>query len=411
MKCEYLKTHDFIKNRWKDGVKENLEGEYSLPFPFEPPCIDGLFLCIFYWDTYYTNKGLIRDGYFDIAKNNVDNLIYLCKKYGCVPNSNSYPGIKHNSQPPYLSLMICDIFEVNKDKEWLKEAYEAVKIEYKFWMEQRITPIGLNQYLHHPKTDQEKIEFYEYVSTRLDLDKNAPREVQIKQGGALNGTCESGLDFSPRFALEADEICEIDLNCLLYMMEGNLAKWAKEFEPEKVDFFLKSQAKRKYLIEKYLYNKEFGVYFDYNFVRGEFEQTNMYFTGQFLPYISGISTDKKGCKKVLSKLEFEFGIASTSPYESSLSYQAAYPFSWPYDNGLCFWALSTLGLKEDCLRTGKKYLDLCSNSYLKAGHLWETYNAIVDEVAQKKEYPNNEMMGWTAGIFEWIYSYVEKNEK
>ena len=77
MKCEYLKTHDFIKNRWKDGVKENLEGEYSLPFPFEPPCIDGLFLCIFYWDTYYTNKGLIRDGYFDIAKNNVDNLIYL----------------------------------------------------------------------------------------------------------------------------------------------------------------------------------------------------------------------------------------------------------------------------------------------------------------------------------------------
>ncbi len=155
--------------------------------------------------------------------------------------------------------------------------------------------------------------------------------------------------------------------------------------------------------------QEEGVYFDYNFIKKDFEQKEFYFTGQFLPYIVGISNDKNGCLKVLSKVEFDYGIASSSPYKSDLVYQAAYPYSWPYDNGLCFWALSTLDLKEDCLRTGIKYLNLCSKSYIKSGHLWETYNAIIDEIAQKKEYPNNEMMGWTAGIYEWIYEYVSRN--
>ena len=411
MKKEYLLTHEFIVKRWKDGIRENKEGEYALPFPFEPPCIDGLFLCMFYWDTYYTNKGLIRDGYFELAKNNTDNLIFMLNKYGHVPNSNSWPGVKHNSQPPYLHFMVKDIYDVNHDDKWLEEAYKSLKTEYKFWMTERITPLGLNRYLHHEKTDQEKIDFYDYVATRLDIDKDAQREIKIKRGSAYNACGEGGLDFSPRYNIEGDEICPIDLNCLLYAMEENMALWAKKFEPEMVKGFEEAKEKRKQLISKYLFNEKDGLYYDYNFVRGELEQTDFQFTGQFFPYIVGISTDKDACKLLLNKVEFEYGIASTSPYVADVSYQAAYPYSWPYDNGICFWALSTLGLKEDCLRAGKKYLSLCSNSYLKAGHLWETYNAIVDEVANKKEYPNKEMMGWTAGIFEWIYEYVVRNER
>jgi len=410
MKNEYLKTHNFIVNRWADGVKVTTDPNYFLPFPFEPPCIDGLFQCLFYWDTYYTNKGLILDGQLEIAKNNVDNLLYLLNKYGFVPNSNSYPGIKHNSQPPYLCFMVKDIYEATKDKEWLKQAYFTLKKEYNFFMTKRMTPIGLNRYYHHDKTDDECVEFYDYVATRLEIDPNASREDKIRIGSSFNSTCEAGLDFSPRYNIEGDDICPIDLNCILYAVEENMALWAKEFEPKMMNAFVENKEKRLILINKYLFNSEQGVYFDYNYVRGEFEQTDFYFTGQFFPYIVGISNDQKGCLKVLSKLEYTYGIASTSPYGGKISYQAAYPFSWPYDNGICFWALSTLGLREDTLRAGKKYLDLCSSSYLKAGHLWEAYNAIKDEVAEKKEYPNKEMMGWTAGIYEWIYDYVNKNE-
>lgn len=399
-------THEYISKRWKDGIRENKEGEYALPFPFEPPCVDGLFKCLFYWDTFYTNKGLILDGYADIAKDNVDNLIFMLKKYGHVPNSNSYPGIKHNSQPPYLHFMVSDIYDYFEDDIWLKDAYEALKIEYKFWMNERMTPIGLNRYLHHPKTDEEKIEFYDYVATRLNIDKNAPREIKIKQGSSYNAACEAGLDFSPRYNIHGDEICPVDLNSILYAMEDNLAKWAKKFEPNLEQVFLNAKHKRKELIEKYLFSKQENCYFDYNFVKSDFERTDIYYTGQFFPYIVGISSDKNGCKKVLSKVEYEYGIASTSEFDNVIGYQAAYPYSWPYDNGICFWALKILDLKDDVARMGEKYLHLCTSSFEKSGHLWETYNATIDEIAIKKEYPNKEMMGWTAGIFEWIYHYI-----
>ncbi|MCQ2815251.1 MAG: alpha,alpha-trehalase [Bacilli bacterium] len=410
MEDKYLLTHNFIKNRWKDAVKINNDKDYSLPFPFVPPCVDGLFKCLFYWDTYYTNKGLIADGYIDLAKNNVDDLIYMLKKYGHVPNSNSYPGIKHNSQPPYLHLMVNDVYNATKDENWLKEAYFALKIEYNFWMTERITPLGLNRYYHHPKTETELVEFYDYVSTRLEIAKNISNEQKAKYAHGYNACCEGGLDFSPRYNNEGDNICPIDLNCLLYMMEGNLLNWAKMFDKENVEFFENNKAKRLELINKYMFDKDTGLYFDYNFERKTFGRTDFYYTAQFFPYIAGISKDKAACKKLLSKLEYNYGIASTSPYNDKISYQAAYPFSWPYDNGITFWALTTLNLELETNRVSTKYMDLCANSYVKAGHLWETYNAIKDEIAEKKEYPNKEMLGWTAGIYQWMYYYKMGNK-
>ena len=64
-------------------------------------------------------------------------------------------------------------------------AYLSLKKEYDYWMKKRMTPIGLNQYLHKENTDEDKVAFYDYVATRLDIDKNAPREVKIKAGSGL----------------------------------------------------------------------------------------------------------------------------------------------------------------------------------------------------------------------------------
>ncbi|MFA7125995.1 MAG: trehalase family glycosidase [Bacilli bacterium] len=407
---KYLITHNYIINRWKDGLRTVSHPEYPLPFPFEPPCVDGVFQCMFYWDTFFTNRGMILDGYIEYAKYNTDNLIYLLNKYGCVPNSNSYPGIKHNSQPPYLQYMIRDVYEVTKDKEWLKEAYFALKKEYDFWMTKRMTPIGLNQYLHHPKSDEEKIEFYDYVATRLDLDKNAPREFKIKAGAGFNAQGESGLDFSPRFGFDGEDMVEVDLNSHMFAMEAYLALLAAEFEPKLESYFLSQKDKRRELMNKYLLCED-GLYYDYNFVKNSIQQREMYFTGQFVPFIVGLLNNKDALRHLLSKVEFTFGISSTTPYSSNLEYQAGYPFSFPYDNALAFWALSKVGLEEDLLRVGKKYLEMCSSSYIEHGHLWEVYNAIKPGRAEKKEYPNTEMLGWTAGTYQWIYYYIYEGKK
>ena len=406
---KYIKTHEYIKRRWKDGLREISDSNYPLPFPFEPPCVDGAFKCMFYWDTFYTNRGMILDGKEQYAKFNTDNLIYLLNKYGFVPNSNSYPGLK-NSQPPYLQYMIRDVYESTHDDEWLKMAYFSLKKEYDFWMTNRMSPIGLNQHMHNEVGDQADIDFYDYVTTRLELDKNAPREFKIKAGRGLHACGECGLDFSPRFALDGTDMVEVDLNAHMFAMEKYLSELAKKYEPELESFFLIQMNKRKGLMDRYLLQDD-GLYYDYNYVKKQIQQKEFNFSGQFVPFIVGISNDKSALKHLLSKVEFKYGIASTGPYKSNLEYQAAYPYSFPYDNGLAFWALTKLNLIEDYERIGVKYLEMCSESYTKDNHLWEAYDATKPGRAEKKEYPNTEMLGWTAGIYQWIYYYLFKDKK
>ena len=408
-KEKYVKTHEFIAKRWKDGLRTKSNPDYPLPFPFEPPCVDGAFKCMFYWDTFYTNRGMILDGYLQYAKWNTDNLRFLLDKHGFVPNSNSYPGLK-NSQPPYLQYMIRDVYEITKDKEWLKEAYASLKKEYEFWMKERMTSIGLNQHMHNEKREEDDIAFYDYVTTRLDIDKNAPREIKIRQGRGFHAQGESGLDFTPRLGFDGVDIVEPDLNAHMYAMEGYLKELAHEFEPELEQYYLSQQKHRKELMDKYLLSDD-GLYYDYNFVKKQIQQKEFNFSGQFVPFIVGLSKDQKAAKILLEKVEFPYGVASTSPYQSNIEYQAAYPFSWPYDNGLAFWALTKLNMKEDYERVGRKYLEMCSNSFVNDGHLWETYGAIKPGRAEKKEYPTTEMLGWTAGIYQWIYYYLFENRK
>lgn len=410
MEDKYLKTHNYISTKWKDGLRDKSNPEYPLPFPFEPPCVNGLFQCLFYWDTFFTNHGMLLDGKVQYAKWNVDNLIFMLNKYGFVPNSNSHPGVKFNSQPPYLHFMVADLYSVTQDKEWLKEAYFALKKEYDFWMTKRITPCGLNRYFHHNLTDDDLVGFYDYVSTRLELDKNVSREEKIRLGNGFVSHCESGLDFSPRFAFEGERICPADLNANLYGLECDLMKYASMFEPEMVEVFSKAKETRKALMDKYLLNKD-GLYYDYNYVKDALVQTNFNYTGQFMPFITGMLKDKEALRYLLSKVEFDGGIGSTAPHNIKLSFQASYPFSWPYDNALAFWALITLDLKEEYTRVGTKYMNQCANSFMDTGHLWETYDALTGGIAVKKEYANGEMLGWTGGTYQWIYCYLFEDKK
>jgi len=411
MEERYIKTSEFIKNRWKDAVRIESSPDYPLPYPFIPPCVNGLFQCLFYWDTFFTNRGMILDGHTDYAKYNTDNLIYLLNKYGFVPNSNSYSGIKHCSQPPYLHFMIKDVYDTLGDKKWLKEAYFSLKKEYEFFMNERMTPIGLNRYYHHPKTKEECIDYYNYVTTRIpELDKFASEDIKAQIGSSLNCDGESGLDYTPRFNLEGEYIIPVDLNCNLYMIEGDLAYCASMFEKEKEEYYLNKQKIRLKLMNMYLLNKEDNLYYDYNFKNEKLQQTIFNFTGQFFMFISGISKDKEACLKLLKNLEYEHGVASTSKYPYKYSFQAAYPYSWPYDNYFAFEALRVLDLNDDLKRISYKYMNKIAKQYETHSYLFETTSAFTDEVIEKNEYENTEMLGWTAGVYQIMYYYLKELE-
>ena len=66
-------------------------------------------------------------------------------------------------------MCVKDIFVKTNDLKWLDKAIGYVIKEYDFWMNQRITPLGLNRY-GNQASDEELAGFWLYVKNRLQLD-------------------------------------------------------------------------------------------------------------------------------------------------------------------------------------------------------------------------------------------------
>ena len=84
---------------------------------------------MYYWDTYFTNVGLLAMGNISQAKNNTDNIRFLINKYGYMPNGNRtfFLGA---TQPPFYFKMVEEIFEQTGDRIWLSESCAAIAKEY-----------------------------------------------------------------------------------------------------------------------------------------------------------------------------------------------------------------------------------------------------------------------------------------
>ena len=174
--------NEFIKKGWKEARTTAGERDLPLPYPFVPPSYtkDGMHRTLYYWDTYFTNIGLIADGHIEWAIENVENLLYALHYFGCVPNYTRKDGADFCSQPPLLALMVEDVFNVTHDEAWLKRAVEGLEKEYAFWMEKRMTSIVLNQYGYNATDEKALLEYYEYASTRVELAQNIPLEEKLR---------------------------------------------------------------------------------------------------------------------------------------------------------------------------------------------------------------------------------------
>ena len=82
---EYIKKNLPLAVRHNSEDKDTLIG---LPNPYSIPSVADKFQEMYYWDTYFTNRGLLAYGEIQQAKNNVDNMCYLIEKFGFMPNGN-----------------------------------------------------------------------------------------------------------------------------------------------------------------------------------------------------------------------------------------------------------------------------------------------------------------------------------
>lgn len=242
-----MTVRQYIRNSWDKSLRTrgHRPDGIALPYPYNSPCAEGIFDEFYYWDTCFTNKGLIADGKYEDALHNVLNMAYLIDRYGYMPNA-AVTGMLNRSQPPLFGVMVRDImpYAGTQEKQALIEALER---EYRFWMSRRLLPSGLNRYGN--SADKEtKLLMADEAERRLSRSFDGVDRETL--GGNILAECESGWDFSPRFGFHCMDYAPIDLNSLLYLYEQMLA----DYLPDKRGEFLSAAVRRKERLYKYCFD-------------------------------------------------------------------------------------------------------------------------------------------------------------
>ena len=376
----------------------------GLPYPYIMPCAYTGFRAMFYWDTYFIHKGLLVRRDLTQIRNDIDNMRYLIRQYGFVPNANQTIAL-FNSQPPFLSMMIRDYYERTKDRIWLKDAYEDLVLEYDFWRNNRRTPIGLTGYDTMPLTAEKIVAESKQFRDRTGLLVDAPDEIAAR---ALVSAGESGWDMNPRMNSKTYQFAPADLNSLMYAMEDNLCYFAAELgNNEDVGAWSELREVRAELCRRYLKNAD-GIFMDYDFV--EQKRNEIFSASCFYPLYCGMATkeEAKIARESLCRIEAEYGIVTCEKTEDPGNYQWGYPNGWAPMQMIVVGGLLRYGYTEDALRIMRKFVRLVEKCYQQSGHLWEKYNVVDGNVNVQDEYEMPTMLGWTFGVYVWFKDLLSK---
>jgi len=310
----------------------------------------GRFNEMYGWDSYFIILGLIQDGHTDLAKGMVENFFYEIEHYGGILNANRTYYFTR-SQPPFLSSMIRAVYDAESSAgqrdaaaAWLGRAYSFASRDHALWMSDfhKAGDTGLARYydlgegpveemaddstyypdvirwlLAHPEV---KTDFLVTATDKPDAAEEA-KLAEISCDPRISGVCahahvnghwlsrdfykgdramrESGFDPAFRydpFSGWTHHDAPSCLNSLLYKYERDLAWMAEQLgKPDESKQWNQLAEQRRAAINKYLWNAQKGMYFDYDFMAGK-QSTYDYLT-TFYPLWAG-AADAQQAKAV-----------------------------------------------------------------------------------------------------------------
>ncbi len=380
----------YIEDYWPKLVREHkidIHSLIGLPNPYIVPADGDVFQEQYYWDSYPIVRALINHPkYSRLAIGMVDNLLYLVKRFGIIPNGSRYYFLSR-SQPPVLSLMVLLVYKKTKDKKWFAEAIKLVEEEYNdVWMGK----VHLRNFRNVHKG----------LSRYYDLN-------------ALNvlAEAESGWDMSSRFMGKCLDLLPIDLNCLLYLYEVHLAR-AYEIlgDGKKSERFNKLKSKRVKEINELMWDKKVGYFFDYDWVGRKI--SHLITVAGVFPLSVGIAT-KNQAEKVVAvvekTLQKDYGVVQSVRFDEN--------FQWDWPNG---WAPMQLAVSEGLFNYGYnhlarrlicKWLSCNVKVFKETGFLWEKYEVVHGRVGVPDRYPTQSGFGWTNAVFLIFLDMLSKTSE
>ena len=392
----------YINSGWNTCVRETPKDEddiLGVPYPYTVPSTEA-FNELYYWDTYFTNVGLIKSDKAMLAKNNTDNMLYLVNKYGFMPNGNRTRYL-NRSQPPFLSQMVRDLYDYYKDDVWLRGAYDSLKKEYSYWMTKRLTKCGLNGYdciLDECDVAEAAKMFRERVNVEIELDdKNYARHGMV--------TAESGWDMNPRWELDGYNYAHVDLNSLLYLLETNMSYFSGVLNLGEENLWNERSRRRIELMDELMLDEN-NLFFDYNFKTGKLSK--VFSAASLYPMFAKLATRQQAEAIVsnLHRLEENYGVVCCEKGSGEIKYQWDYPNGWACIQYVAIKALDNYGYIDAAERIAKKYTMVVEKTFEKTGNLWEKYNVVDGSINVQDEYEMPTMFGWSAGIYLAAYDYL-----
>jgi alpha,alpha-trehalase len=416
----------------------------------------GRFNEMYGWDSYFIIRGLLEAGSAPLAKGMVENFFFEIEHYGAVLNANRTYYLSR-SQPPFLSSMILAVYNSERtagddDRSWLARGYEYAQRDYRMWTQapHLAGNTGLSRYFGlgtgpSPEELHDDPDYYRAVAAYFEQnpqlakkylvhpDGPAPKmpavlrhftgdaadpsaasadaEVQREKNLVLSedfysgdrAMRESGFDISFRFGpygAATHHYAPVCLNSLLYRVEKNMEQIARVLgrQEEAKTWAARAEARRAAIV-KYLWDESRGMFFDYDFTRGE--RSTYDYVATFYPLWAGLATPEqaRAVEKNLKLFERPGGVM-TSTTVTGVQWDA--PYAWAPLQLLTAEGLRYYGFDEDANRVSYEFLAMVRDEYMRDGTIREKYDAITRSAKVHVEagYDMNVIgFGWTNGVF------------
>ncbi len=398
----------------------------SLPKKYVVP--GGRFQEIYYWDSYFTLEGLLVDDQEELARNMVDNFSFLIDSIGFIPNGTRNYYLSR-SQPPYFALMVDAM--ARKDSSILLDYFPTIVKEYKFWMSGKsdlTSPYEMNNHVV-------KIEEEVFINRYWDSG-NTPRPESYKEDYHLASDLEtdaekkqlyanlragaaSGWDYSSRWYGKEGEfisttsttIAPVDLNCLIYFMETQIAKgYGLQGDENNEAIFHKKAEVRKKTIRELFWDKDLQFFMDYD-LTGKSTTDELTMAAAF-PLFCKVATEEQA-EAVKQRLMADFlkdGGMTTTLKHSGQQWDA--PNGWAPLQWIAVHGLINYGYTAEAKEIMERWLSLNEKVYQNTGKMMEKYN--VEDVSLLSgggEYETQDGFGWTNGVALGFKNLLEQMEE
>ena len=120
---------------------------------------------MYYWDSYWVIRGLLLCDMFDTARGIVENMLFLVKQYGHMPNGNRKYYLQR-AQPPFLIQMAAAYHSASGDDEFIRHYLQVgvprktlypflsshvsshicvqyLDVEFQFWYKNRMVDVRI----------------------------------------------------------------------------------------------------------------------------------------------------------------------------------------------------------------------------------------------------------------------------